>query len=52
MSTESSPGKKDPATQPVVAMATSRVGLASAAQAVANAPLAVYTYSSGGRSKI
>lgn len=52
MSSESSPGKKDPATQPIVALNTSRAGLSAAILAVANAPIALYTYSSGGRSKI
>ena len=51
MSTESTPGKKDPATQPVVASTTTRTGLGGAITAVANAPAQTYTYSSGGKSK-
>jgi hypothetical protein len=50
MSTESSPGKKDPATQPIVPSAMSHPGTAAAVQAVANAPVQTYTYISGGRS--
>lgn len=49
MSSENSPGKKDPATQPIVPAMTSRTGMAGANSTVANAPVPTYTYSSGGR---
>lgn len=49
MSTENSPGKKDPANQPIVLPGLSRTGLNGAMATVANAPIPVYTYSSGGK---
>lgn len=52
MSSESTPGKKDPASQPIVPAMTSRSGLSGAIQAVANAPIQNYTYNSGGRSNV
>lgn len=52
MSTENSAGKKDPATQPIVAANTSRAGMGGAITAVANAPLQIFTYSSGGKGKV
>lgn len=52
MSTESSAGKKDPATQPVVPSMVSRTGIGGALTAVANAPLAVFTYSRPGSAKV
>jgi hypothetical protein len=46
-----SPGRKDPNTLPVVPSNSQRA-VGAAVSAVANAPLAVFTYSSGGRGKI